>query len=685
MYDLARKYRPNRLSDVLGQRKAVAFVRDQVSTQEGRSVLLSGPVGTGKTSLAYLYGKGIMCASPIDGCGCAECCYCLDFDRRGLASDVTIFQCGEQSTIADFQNLLTIARVAPNAAPRRVIILDELQNASARAMDSLLAIAERPPALLTLILLTSHIQRIPISLQSRLKHIELELLNESTAQKFLAQVCDREGVAYEPGAVSLLANAIPGAPRLLLRALEKVVASGPLTERAVRDELNLDVVGYLESFFAALLNDNIPLQFEALDRWTELPDRKLQLVQRYLAFVYFDKFLKLRREDPLLRGCDSVLTSNLCQRVLHCSERLRVSTHDIWQGLLECVTGSSELSDAKLATVALKLNKMLAVGGGEERSTENRIRKPRKIFYKSKDASSFLSWSNVRGVWNTASFMTQHYGELFNVRFALRGANPAVVVAETSELTRQLHMRLKEWSYKPDVTFHWMWQLEEFENGFAVRMALSINDQFVLAARNWIDTCFLKKSRRSASISVSWRARNAREGAIAFHWRAVRSLVRGLDPDLAVQGPQGRPIPLVTLLGIPRAWHAPLVHQKRRKQRGQSHSLGHSRLKLAQAENMRFLSAIDDCAWTAADTGWELEEFRDRVLEAKERNQASAKIEQTFADQNAFSKARMAEEIVAHQARCPKLAQDRRRSWRGWWLKPKSSCIRVIAISELKT
>lgn len=671
MHDLARKYRPNRLSDVLGQRKAVTFIRDQVCTQEGRSVLLSGPVGTGKTSLGYLYGKGIMCESPIEGDGCEECCYCHDFDRRGLASDVTIFECGEQSTIADFHNLLTVARVAPNSAPRRVIILDELQNASARAMEALLAITERPPALLTLILLTSHIQRIPTSLQSRLKHIELELLDESTAQKFLAQVCDREGLMYEPGAVSLLANAIPGAPRLLLRALEKVAASGPLTERVVRDELNLDVVGHLESFFAALLNDNIPLQFEALDRWTELPGRKLQLVERYLAFVYFDKFLKLRREDPLLRGYNSMLTSNLCQRVLHCSERLRIPIHDIWQGLLECVTSSSEISDAKLATVALKLNKMMVVSDGEKSSTGKPLRKPRKIFCKSKDASSFLTWSNVRLTWNTASFMTQHYGELFNVRLALRGGNPAVVIAEASELTRQLHMRLKEWSCQPDVTFHWMWQLEEFENGFAVRMALSINDQFVLPARDWINTCFLKKSYRAASVTVSWRARNAREGAIAFHWRAVRSLIRGLDADVAVQGPQGRPIPLVTLLGIPRAWLAPLVHQKRRKQRGQSHSLGHSRLKLAQAENMRFLSAIDDCAWAAADTGWELDEFRDRLIERKERNQAIAKIGQTFADQNAFSKARKAEEIAAHQARCPKLGQDRRRSWRGWWLQQK--------------
>ena len=289
-----------------------------------------------------------MCKSPNQGGGCEECCYCHDFDRRGLASDVTIFECGEQSTIADFQKLLMVARVAPNSAPRRVIILDELQNASARAMEALLAITERPPALLTLILLTSHIQRIPTSLQSRVKHIELELLDKSTAQKFLAEVSTTKA-DVKPVAVSLLANAIPGAPRLLLRALEKVAASGPLTERVVRDELNLDVVGHLESFFAALLNDNIPLQFEALDRWTELPSRKLQLVERYLAFVYFDKFLKLRREDPLLRGYNSMLTSNLCQRVLHCAERLRIPTpvhlarfvgvRDEFVGDIGCKTG----------------------------------------------------------------------------------------------------------------------------------------------------------------------------------------------------------------------------------------------------------------------------------------------------------------------------------------------------------
>ncbi|KYH01828.1 hypothetical protein SE91_28225 [Bradyrhizobium sp. DOA1] len=535
-------------------------------------------------------------------------------------------------------------------------------------MDALLAITERPPSLLTFILLTSQIHKIPISLQSRMKHIETELLDSLSAKRFITQICDRENLVFEPEALSLLIAAVPGAPRLLLRTLEKVVANGRVTEKSVKEELNLDIVGHLDSVFAAILEGNIPRQFESLEQWKEQPARKLEFIDRYLGHVYYESFLRMRRVDPVLRGLDSEVTSKLCHRILQSSERLSISASDVWQGVLECVTNSTDTSDTKLAAIVLKLNSMLAAGAAAADPTVKPPRKARKTFYNSQNARGYLSFQNARAAWNTASFMMQHYGSLFNARLVMYGENSDAVVAETSELTRQLHMRLKEWSHRSDVHFHWMWQLEGLENGFSVRMVMSINDSFIPAARDWVHSCFLRRGRKLTASDVRWRTRNAHERAIEFHWRAVRSLIRGLDPQVAVIDDTGALVPVVTLLGIPLAWQAPLAHKKRKKQRGQSYSLGPTSLKLAQAENMPFLSAVDDCAWDAADSGWELKEFRDRVLERKDRIEVSSQIERVFSDQNAFTQARMTEELSACEAKRRKLAKDRQRSWRGWWL-----------------
>jgi DNA polymerase III gamma/tau subunit len=79
MTDLAKKYRPQRFGEVAGQPKADAWFRRQVISKEARSVLLSGPYGTGKTTLGLLYGKALFCEATEDGEPCGTCDRCKEF------------------------------------------------------------------------------------------------------------------------------------------------------------------------------------------------------------------------------------------------------------------------------------------------------------------------------------------------------------------------------------------------------------------------------------------------------------------------------------------------------------------------------------------------------------------------------------------------------------------------------
>jgi DNA polymerase-3 subunit gamma/tau len=146
MTDLAQKYRPKKFADVAGQPKADAWFRRQVTSKEARSVLVSGPYGTGKTTLGLLYAKALFCEATEDGEPCGACGGCKEFGDTGRGFvDFHRFECGERSTVEEVKGLVDMARAAPWIGKRRVLLLDESHNLSRRAFDALLRVVEFPP------------------------------------------------------------------------------------------------------------------------------------------------------------------------------------------------------------------------------------------------------------------------------------------------------------------------------------------------------------------------------------------------------------------------------------------------------------------------------------------------------------------------------------------------------------
>jgi DNA polymerase-3 subunit gamma/tau len=82
--DLAAKYRPSRFSEIVGQAPLVSWMLERIRSGDGRSVLVAGPVGTGKTTSGLIYAKALLCDSPIEGEACGACEQCQEFakDRR---------------------------------------------------------------------------------------------------------------------------------------------------------------------------------------------------------------------------------------------------------------------------------------------------------------------------------------------------------------------------------------------------------------------------------------------------------------------------------------------------------------------------------------------------------------------------------------------------------------------------
>src|ERR1700730_18534731 len=111
MTDLTKRFRPQRFADVVGQPKADAWFRRQVTSKEARSCLVSGPYGTGKTSLGLIYAKALFCEATEDGEPCGTCDRCMEFGDigRGIV-DFQRSECGENSKVEEIKNLIDMAR-----------------------------------------------------------------------------------------------------------------------------------------------------------------------------------------------------------------------------------------------------------------------------------------------------------------------------------------------------------------------------------------------------------------------------------------------------------------------------------------------------------------------------------------------------------------------------------------------
>ncbi|MEO8345231.1 MAG: DNA polymerase III subunit gamma/tau [Betaproteobacteria bacterium] len=258
---LARKWRPKTFADLSGQEHVVTALSNALSRgQLHHAYLLTGTRGVGKTTIARILAKSLNCITHgVTATPCGTCPACVDIDA-GRFVDLLELDAASNTGIDNMREILDNARYAPTAGRFKVYLIDEVHMLSKQAFNSMLKTLEEPPEHVKFVLATTDPQKIPVTVLSRCLQFNLKPLSPQLIGDRIGYILTAEGIAFEAGAVALLARAASGSLRDGLSLLDQAIAygGGEVKEAVVRTMLGAVDRDYVYRIADALAADDGP-------------------------------------------------------------------------------------------------------------------------------------------------------------------------------------------------------------------------------------------------------------------------------------------------------------------------------------------------------------------------------------------------------------------------------------------
>jgi DNA polymerase-3 subunit gamma/tau len=268
---LARKYRPQRFSELIGQDAMVTTLGNAIRRDRlAHAFLLTGVRGVGQTSTARLIAKALNCIGPdgrggptIDPCGVCEPCVAI---AEGRHIDVVEMDAASHTGVDDIREIIEAVRYAAVSARYKIYIIDEVHMLSKNAFNALLKTLEEPPAHVKFLFATTEVQKVPVTVLSRCQRFDLRRIPGELLAAHFAKVAEAEQVEAEPEALALIARAAEGSVRDGLSILDQAIAHahGIVTALQLREMLGLSDRGAIRTLFGHLLAGDGPAALAAM-------------------------------------------------------------------------------------------------------------------------------------------------------------------------------------------------------------------------------------------------------------------------------------------------------------------------------------------------------------------------------------------------------------------------------------
>jgi DNA polymerase III subunit gamma/tau len=286
---LARKYRPQRFSDVIGQEHVTRTLRNAI--EQGRTAhgyIFSGHRGIGKTTVARILAMALNCRSaerPVpEPCGRCESCTEI---RAGNSVDVIEIDAATNRGIDEIRELREAARYRPARDRFKIYILDEAHQITDAAFNALLKTLEEPPPHVVFMLATTQPEDIPQTIRSRCQHFSFRAVRFDEIVRQLRELSSREGISADEEALALLAEAGDGSMRDALSVLDQAIASseGRLSAESVRQLVGVVSAAVLEEIIEAVSRAATREILEITDRLLAEGQNPAHLARQMVRFL----------------------------------------------------------------------------------------------------------------------------------------------------------------------------------------------------------------------------------------------------------------------------------------------------------------------------------------------------------------------------------------------------------------
>ncbi len=286
---LARKYRPKKLSQIIGQEEICNIIEGSVKLDRiAHAFLFSGTRGVGKTTLARILAKIVNCINlkPETIEPCENCKNCNSIDS-GNNIDVVEIDAASKTGVSDVREIIDNVNYKPISAKKKIFIIDEVHMLSKAAFNALLKTLEEPPNDVIFIFATTETDKIPLTILSRCQRFQLKRVDLDVISKFLKEIALKEGFEIETEGCSLISQASEGSVRDALSILDNVLTRGnPINAEKIRSVLGLSDNNLSLNLFKFLLVGDVKVSFETFENLYKKGASIKILSQTLMDFTY---------------------------------------------------------------------------------------------------------------------------------------------------------------------------------------------------------------------------------------------------------------------------------------------------------------------------------------------------------------------------------------------------------------
>ncbi|HEX9159504.1 MAG TPA: DNA polymerase III subunit gamma/tau [Rhizomicrobium sp.] len=299
---LARKYRPQDFTGLIGQEALVRTLKNAFATGRiAHAFMLTGVRGVGKTTTARIIARALNCVGPegtrkeptIHPCGVCEPCVAIAESRH---MDVLELDGASNNGVDEVRQIVDSVRYAPASARYKVYIIDEVHMLTKQAFNALLKTLEEPPPHVEFIFATTEIRKVPVTILSRCQRFDLRRIETEVLIAHLANIAAQEKVAIEPAALALIARAAEGSVRDALSLLDQAIAheeGQAIGADSVRDMLGLADRGRILDLFEKTMRGDIAAALADLSDIYNGGADPLVVMQDLLEITHFLTRLKV--------------------------------------------------------------------------------------------------------------------------------------------------------------------------------------------------------------------------------------------------------------------------------------------------------------------------------------------------------------------------------------------------------